>query len=938
MIIPRCILFPVVFFSASILSAQTGTVRGTVLDRQTREPLPGATVFVAGKGFAADLDGHYTVQLPKGVYTLVFSYISYEPLSIENIATEDNTAVEVNAEMAPAGVRLDEITVTAARRHHSDIAVLSAMKEAPVTMSGISSQTIARTQDRDAAEAVKRIPGISIIGDRFIVIRGLAQRYNNAWLNGMALPSAEADSRAFSFDLIPGSQIENMMIVKTPAAEYPADYAGGFVLIRTKAVTGTNSLQVAGGTGMHSETHFRDFKRSKGSGSDWLGFDNGLRQLKGVPSRMSNELPAQAAEINRVTQTGFNNDWTVTSATPALDRRLNMSLNRSRRGERVEAGLALALNYSYANKTVREMNNAQFGVYSAGTDEPVYRFKYTDQLYTTDVKWGGMANFLLLPKSGNGAAHRYEFRNLFNQLGRNRYTLREGWRNVSGYYEQQQEEYAYQSRTSYSGQFSGTHLFNESKNELTWNAGYAYSNRYQPDRRIIERQKDPSNGVYEYAVDRSEISRYFTALDESVFSGAANYTRKITVRDGQPLELKAGVYGAHTARAYRTRNFSYTWNLSDNALPAGFETLPADRLLSPEHLGAPDKIYVRDETDNTDNYDAAHTLLAGYAAVNLPLRRFHLYMGLRFEHCATRMTAYTQIATDKKRYDDYMYNNFFPSLNATYSITRRSLLRLACGITVNRPELRELAASTYYDFDLFSLFSGNPGLKQATVYNLDLRYEWYPSEEDAVSLAFFFKQFQNPVELTFFEAGGAIQYSYDNAVSANNLGFEIDARKSLDDIGLAGWTTTLNLTIVASKVYFEESSRNHDRPMQGQSPYIINAGLLYRLPSEWLRAGLFYNRIGERIIGLGRTGGDSINNDIPDLYERSRNLLDFTLSVRLGKIFELRGAARDIFAEPVEWVQYPKFTDAGGATQERQQATRSYRPGRNFQLTLSATF
>ncbi|MDR3133479.1 MAG: outer membrane beta-barrel protein [Prevotellaceae bacterium] len=934
----RFLLLPAFSFSILSLSAQTGTVKGSVIDRQTREPLPGATVYVNGKGIAADLDGNYTLQLPKGVYTLVFSYISYHSLTVEKVAVQENETTEVNADMTSSDVRLDEITVTAVRRHHSDIAVLSAMKAASVVMSGISSQTIARTQDRDAAEVVKRIPGISIIGDRFVVIRGLAQRYNNAWLNGMALPSSEADSRAFSFDLIPGSQIDNMMIVKTPAAEYPADYAGGFVLIRTKAVTGDNSVQAAYGSGIHSETHFRDFKNGAGSDSDWLGFDNGTRQLKNVPARMSNDLSTQMEEINRVTQTGFNNDWTVKTAAPLLDQRLNVSLNRSRRGERAELGLALALNYSYANKTVRDMDNAQFGVYAAATDEPVYRFKYTDQLYTSDVKWGGMANFLLIPKSRNGAVHRYEFRNLFNQLGRSRYTWREGWRNVSGYYEQQQEEYAYQSRTSYSGQLSGTHLFDDSKNDITWHLGYAYSNRYQPDRRIVERQKDPSNGVYEYAVDRSEISRYFTALDESVFSSAVHYTRKIDAWDEQPIELKAGAQGAYTMRSYRTRNFTYIWNFSDNTLPAGFEILPTGSLMSPAHWGAPDKIYVRDETDNTDNYDAANTLLAGYAAVNLPFRRFHLYMGLRFEHCATRMTAYTQIATDKKRYDDYQYNNFFPSFNASYSVTRRSLLRLAYGISVNRQELRELAASTYYDFDLFSLFSGNPDLKQATIHNLDVRYEWYPSEEDIVSLALFFKRFLNPIEITFFEAGGALQYSYDNALSANNFGLEIDARKSLDDIGLEGWMATLNVTLVGSKVHFGENNRNHDRPMQGQSPYLINAGLFYRLPGGLLSAGIFYNRIGERIIGLGRIGGDSINNDIPDLYERSRNLIDFTLSVRFGKAFELRGAVRDIFAEPVEWVQYPKFTDAAGAMQERRQATRSYHPGRNFLLTLSATF
>ena len=925
-------------FPTLTLLAQTGLVKGRVIDRQTQEPLPGATVVVAGRGVATDANGRYTAQLPEGAYNLSFSYISYRPLTMDNIKVQAGQEITLDVEMEPESIGLDEITVTAERRSDTDVAILSGMKSAALVVSGISSQTIARTQDRDAAEVVKRIPGISIIGDRFIIIRGLAQRYNNAWLNGMALPSSEADSRAFSFDMIPGAQIDNMMIVKTPAAEYPADYAGGFVLIRTKAVTGDNSVQAAYGTGIHSETHFRDFKYNKGSDTDFLAFDNGMRQLKNVPPRMSNES-GNMAEIDRVSKTGFNNDWSIKTASPLLDQRLNVAINRSRTtGNSSRLGMALTLNYSNTHKTVHDMENAQFGVYSAASDRPEYLFKYTDNLYTNDVRIGGMLNFSFIPKSDNGNAHRFEFRNIFNQLGRSRYTLREGWRNVSALYEQLQEEYAYQQRSAYSGQLSGSHLFGRSKNDLSWNAGYSYSNRHQPDRRIVERQKDPTNGVYEYAVDQSDISRYYTALHEHIFSGAANYIRQIAQWGGKAVEFKTGIYGTYATRTYRTRNFIYIWDIN-NTLPAGFESLPTGQLMAPGHTGAPDKIYVRDETDNTDNYDADKIIAAGYAAFNIPFRRFNLYAGVRFEHSSTVMTAYTQIATDKKRYDNFNDNNLFPSVNISCNITSKSLLRAAYGISVNRQEFRELTPSTYYDFDLFSRLSGNPELKQATIHNVDLRYELYPAVEDVVSAALFLKRFQNPIELTFFDTGGGvIQYTYENAYSATNYGVEIDVRKQLDFVGLPHLTTTLNLALIRSRVHFEENSNNHDRPMQGQSPYIINAGLFYRTPNGALSLGLFYNRIGERIIGLGRVGGNSINNDIPDLYERSRNLFDFTFTVRLSAMLELRGAVRDIMAEQVAWVQYPKFTAANGALQERTQITRSYEPGRNFMLTLAATF
>jgi TonB-dependent receptor len=923
---------------ALALPAQTGLLKGRIVDRQTREPLPGATVMVAGQGIASDANGLYAVTLPEGEYTVSFAYTFYLPLTVAEVGVQAGQETALDVEMDMESIGLDEVVVSAERRTNTDLALLSAIKSAAVVMSGISSQTIARTQDRDAAEVVKRIPGISIIGDRFIVIRGLAQRYNNAWLNGMALPSAEADSRAFSFDMIPGSQIDNMMIVKTPAAEYPADYAGGFVLIRTKAVAGNNSTQVACGTGMHSETHFRDFKHIAGSGTDFLGFDNGLRQLKGVPARMSNE-EGNTAEIDRVSKTGFNNDWQIKSAAPMPDQRLNMAIDRNyTTAGNGKLGMALTLNYSNTNKTVSNMENAQFGVYSITSDTPEYLFKYTDNLYTNDVRTGGMLNLSFVPGSDSRNVHRFEFRNIFNQLGRSRYTLREGWRNVSALYEQLQEEYAYQQRSAYSGQLAGSHLFGEAKNDLSWNAGYAYSNRHQPDRRIVERRKDPTNGVFEYAIDQSDVSRYFTALDEHIVSGAVNYVRQVTPWGGKPVELKTGVYSSYATRQYRTRNFIYIWDMN-HTLPTGFESLPTSQLMSPEHTGAPGKMYVRDETDNTDNYDASRLLLAGYAAVNIPLHRFNVYAGARFEHCSSVMTAYTQIATDKKRYDNFNDNDLFPSVNISYAITQTSLLRAAYGLSVNRQEFRELTPSTYYDFDLFSRLSGNPKLKQAVIHNVDLRYELYPAPDDVVSVAVFLKRFQNPIELTFFDTGGGVvQYTYDNALRATSYGAEIDARTPLGFIGLPRLTTTLNLALIRSEVHFEESSNSNDRPMQGQSPYIINAGLFYQTPGGALSAGLFYNRIGERIIGLGRTGSNSINNDIPDLYERPRNLFDLTFAIRLSALLEVRGAVRDLLAEPVAWVQYPRFTAADGTLQERRQTTRSYAPGRSFMLTLSANF
>lgn len=239
-----------------------------------------------------------------------------------------------------------------------------------------------------------------------------------------------------------------------------------------------------------------------------------MRSLKNVPHRVDND---DVTTVDRVTRTGFNNDWRVLSRRPTIDQKLNIALNRRFVTARRDAvGLVAALNYSNTNKSLLRMENSQFGIYNYTEDEPLYNFKYTDNQYTNDVKLGAMLNLSYVPAADKRSCiSRYEFRNIFNQLGRNRFTDREGWRNVSGYYEQQQDEYLYVSRSAYTGQFAGSHDWIRSGAKFDWNAAYSYSNRRQPDRRIVEREKNPENGIYEYSIDQGSVSRYFTSLDRA---------------------------------------------------------------------------------------------------------------------------------------------------------------------------------------------------------------------------------------------------------------------------------------------------------------------------------------------------------------------------------------------------------------------------------------
>ena len=327
--------------------------------------------------------------------------------------------------------------------------------------------------------------------------------------------------------------------------------------------------------------------------------------------------------------------------------------------------------------------------------------------------------------------------------------------------------------------------------------------------------------------------------------------------------------------------------------------------------------------------------------VNLPLGRFNIYTGVRFEHSAMTLTSYTRSTEWTSRDRDYTYDDLFPSINATFNINDKHLLRAAYGMSTNRPEFREVSSSAYYDFNLFSTIMGNPELEAAYIQNVDLRYEWYPAPGESVSLSLFYKHFRNPIETTFRDAGGSYTYTFENADRARAYGVELDVRKNLDFIEMRNFSLSLNATWIDSKVFFDSSSLEHDRPMQGQSPYIVNAGLFYQPERIGLTVGLLYNRIGKRIIGIGRSdlsSGGSIDNDIPDMYEMPRDALDLVITKTLGKGWELRFSAKDLICDKVELCQFPQFTDDAGQIHERKEVTKTFDPGRSFSIGITAKF
>lgn len=919
--------------SAASMPTWAQQIKGVVIDQKSKETLIGAVITVDGTNVKAitNIDGNFLIDGMKKdkTYTLYINYVGYKTQKIDGVQAKD--ADQVIA-LQPDEQQLKEVTVTAVERRNTDAAMIQVAKNSPVIVSNVSAQEISRTQDTNAGEVIRRVPGVSLIDDKFVMVRGLSQRYNNVWVNGGAVPSSEADSRAFSFDIIPSSQIDNLTIVKSPTAEYPADYSGGFIIVNTKEIPAENSFNIAVGGNWNTSSAFKDFSYSKGSGTDFLGFDNGLRNLNGgIHADLNPQLDANGKPVGDYATSllgnGFNNDWLIKNKKPLGDLKLAASLNqRWMLGGRT-LGMLAALNYTNEYRTYENMENNLYGIYDAANDKPNYLRHSVDDQYNNNVRLGAMINFTFLSKDGN---HKYQLKNIFNQLATSRYTWRDGVSAQSNL--ERSAEYYYRSRTTYNGQLTGKHTF--TSDALDWSIGYAYANRHLPDRRRYLIDDALESGVYALSTG-NDISREWTQLDEHILSLGVNDKHHFKFGNFEP-DLQVGAYGEYRSREYQTRNFIYNWNVSDNNMPSDFRHSDIPTLLSSEANMGYDKLYLLEEKQMRNNYRGHNTLGAGYLALSLPFGKLGIHAGVRFEHNDMELISNSRDYEKSESSRHYKTDNVFPSLNTTYKINDQHQVRLSYGRSINRPEFREASSSVYYDFDLASNVQGNTELKNCYVDNLDLRYEWYPSRGELISLAVFYKHFDSPIEWTYTVAGGTdLIYSYKNAKSANNYGVELDIRKNLGFIGLKDFSWSFNGALIKSKVQFEKGAKEEDRPMQGQSPYLINTGIFYKNAPLKMDIALLYNRIGKRIIGVGRSEGstgDDSNSRVPHSYEMPRNTIDFSLAKKFGEHLELKLNVRDLLAEKIYYKQFADVTYSDGSKKEVEEIARCYKPGRNIGL------
>ncbi len=904
----------------SLLFAQSrGKITGTVVDAQSGETLVGVNVFIEGTliGKSTDLEGKYIIDnVEPGIYTLVASYISYSRQRITEVVVVAGGTVRVDFTLESESKSLGEVTISAEASRNTEAALLRVQFKAPAIMDGISSEQIKRTPDANSSDALKRITGVTITGGKFVNVRGTPERYSVTMLNGSQAPSTEPDKRSFSFDLVPSNLLDNVVIIKTATPDVPGDFSGGMVKLSTIDFPTDLTVNLSVGSGYKSGTTFSNFLTYPGGKTDFLGLDDGSRKVPtGFPSSIEPGKYSRE-EINNFAKL-LGNVWQPTTKSAPADQSIALSIGNSF-GKNAQFGLIASLSYRNSYQTTSLIRRE----YEA---KDFLRFDYSGDRYQNTVLWGGILNMSWKPNTTN----KISLKNTITTSGEDEVTRLEGGQFTDRNADQLQNILRFTSRSILTSDLSGEHFFQSlaQGTNLRWNVYNTTSQRDEPDyrRSIYERPFDTDNYYAAIGIQANVRNggRYFSELEENIKGGSFDLAQRFG-------SIKATLGGAYD---YNVRDFnSRLIGVIQNASGNGFTNfsllfLPLDEIFAPQNFGR-NGFSIQEFRNGSNSYDANQKIAAAYMMVDSPINigsaEFRFVGGVRVEDSKQAVNTLNVNFTDSLR----IRNNertVLPSANLTWLLNSVSNLRFAASQTVNRPELRELAPFSYFDYNTQTSLRGNEELKQSSIQNYDIRYEIYPRSSELIAVSVFYKRLQNAIEQVIV-SGVALnaERTFSNADQATNYGFEVEARKSLDFISesLKNTMVSANYTRVKSTVDVkttESTLAREGKPLQGQSAYSINLGLSSSIPKVMTNVGLYYNRLGSRIVEVATNFED-------DILEDARNVLDMTITQPLFKgRYELKFSVRNMLNED------QIFTQANDIIRRNQEPT-SYSIGFSIKL------
>lgn len=860
--------------SATTALVQAENIKGTVVDKTTKEPLIGATIQVAGTtmGTITDFDGKFELpELENKAYTLIISYVSYQTQEIQVDATKPQS-LEVT--LSSDDKQLNEVTVVARKNLEGEKALLLERKKASVAVENIGSKEMSVKGISNVEEGVKKITGISIASAGQLIVRGLGDRYSTTTLNGLPIASPNPDNKLIPLDLFPTSTVKNITVSKVYEANTFADYSGAHIDISTKESTGGDFFNIGFNMGGQFNTLLQDFYTMDRAQS--------LFKNPGIDSRFIN-MEKTDFETAVKNENPFNTTFDVKKRISLP----NFSGNIAGGKDWEVGGQTLSLLASFtASNGEQTTRDAFFRTLEAG-GSTLDRFNYDS--YAQELKLGALANLSYTLRTADHIGYTFFYsRNIVDT-----YMRREGIdyedHNLIG---NNNTTHIYSLQNH---QINGHHEFGKQW-ELNWSGSYSKTGSNEPDRRQLMFEKD-GDKLKLFKLNRQETMRYFGALNEEEWVGDI----RSIYRFDEKNFLRFGAVYKDKQRDFNSTRFYY--NLS-KLNPEITDTYITSNFMGYDNVQNGTIVINRDQQPK-DQYEAGHTIYAAFAETEYyPMDNFLLNIGLRYE----RSEQWVNYATDggQAKRNELNTNDLFPAVNMKYTLDPSNSLRLSVSRTVTRPSFIEMAPFLYQESYGSSQIRGNADLKNGYNYNLDLRYEFFDSNNvnNMIALTGYGKILQDPIERTQTLSGGAAVHSFQNASTGVAAGLEVELRRELTrDIRVG-----VNGSFMYTNVKLPEDGgayTNAQRALQGASPYLVNADISYTPTirnEKPLTATLLYNLQGPRIHAVGISG-------LGDEKQLPVHTLDFVASYQLNNHFSLKLEVTDLLNQDIVFKQETKYGD-----------------------------
>ncbi len=888
--------------------AKNGVLAGVVLDGRTGEAVPDAQIVVVGTKHraVADFDGNYGVKLPPGRYAIRVFFPGFKAKRVDNVAVVANAVATVKVTLGgdEKAERVEEMVVEVEAERATAATQLLIRRKAPTVSDAISAQDIAKTPDRNAAEAARRVVGATVVDGRFVYVRGLGDRYTNTLVNGVPLPSPEPDTQALPLDIFPVLVLSDITISKTFTPDMPADFAGGSVNIHTRTFPEKFTFSVAATGGFNTQSTFAERDTYKGGSTDWLGVDGGARTLPGGfpagrkasvgPDGQALPLDQQGRVASQISQNGRY----VYPTTSAPNHSLSAFAGDRFNVGNVPIGWMVGATYGRRFRLYEpEVQRTLVGNEETGEVRPLtdFRGRRSIDSVTLGALGGLSAQF--------GRNHRATLLGLITRNSDD-----EVWR-AFGYVDEDSGNQLIQrtrwvERSLTSAQLGFEHRFPGLNGlEVNYTGFYARTSRDEPNFTQSRYVYNETTGRLGLNSDDG-LTHFFSKQRDESYGGVLNAVLPLDARDpsGGP-KLKVGGLAQLKEREFLARRFEF-FTLRCAECAESYALPPW--ALGRDFVGR--TLRFDETTQANDLYAAEQRVFAGYLMGDWPVtKKLRLIGGERLEYGGYDLQVVNAFAAPPT-FERYKFSNtdLLPSLNAVYALGERMNLRAAASQTLARPQLREISPFRYQESAGLFASEGNPNLRRSRITNIDARWEWFPSSEEVVAGSAFYKRFSDPIETVILGQTGDQTRSLANSKSADNVGFELEARKGLAFLSpqLKPFSFLGNFTYTYSRITIPDDQKalqvESTRPLQGQAPWVLNAALEYSSPFGTRVRALYYV-FGRRLNAIGRA-------PTPNVYEEPRHVFDITVAQNLNKYLDLKVSAENIFNSPFRLRQGDLYT------------------------------